>query len=185
MGNTDVSFNPPSAYCSDYTNWGYVEYTGAGDGIMYIRSKSYDPSPHETGDRGSHTQIKVWVKDSAGDTILESSWKSSDMWFEGELECQKAQTDYMPGTFEKAKLWTSNGNWVNMWDVIDAFSEGFGFVYFAGHSSPLSWGDHYPGIPGGRRNGQIGGISTINFQFGLERYAQKEGDPLFLSLIHI
>jgi hypothetical protein len=80
---------------------------------------------------------------------------------------------------EKQRLWTSNGNWTGMQDVIDAISEGWGFVYFAGHGNPMSWGDHLPGIPGGRDDGMINGLKNVNLDFGLARYESEAGDAFF------
>jgi hypothetical protein len=66
-------------------------------------------------------------------------------WWEGELE-----TGLTVGRLESIgytvnKLWLSiPGAWEGPQDVIDAISEGAGFVHFAGHSNPASWGNHPP-----------------------------------------
>jgi len=46
--------------------------------------------------------------------------------------------------------------------VINTISQGAGFVFFAGHGSPGTWGDHYPGIPGNRKIGSVRGLVVIN-----------------------
>jgi len=182
LGNTDVNFIPEEAYCSDYTGWGNVAYTNQ---IMQIKTKSYDPSPKDDiNNFGSQTYVIVWVNNSDGETVF-PAWghdpgytKYAETFYEGEMECQQA-IDYMPDTFEKIKFWASNGQWTGMGDVIDKMSEGQGFIYFAGHGNPMSWGDHLPGIPGGRDDGMINGLKCINMDFGLARYESEEGDPLF------
>ena len=184
LGKDDVGFVPPEAYMGG--SWAAVDYT---DGIMKIRGKSYDPVPHyvtwngmevwparKVATTGATSTYKVWVNNSDDETVFTSTELPSQMFYEGELECWVG-THFMPD-FEQTKLWTSNGNWWGMWNVIDEFSEGYGFVYFAGHSSPLAWGDHFPGIPGGRDDGQSNGIGCINLRYGLERYAAEEGEPL-------
>ena len=37
-----------------------------------------------------------------------------------------------------------------------------GFIFFSGHGSPFSWGNHYPGIPGNRRKADVDGLNVIN-----------------------
>ena len=177
LGKTNVYYNPPEAYCNEHTRWATVSYK---NGVLQIKSKSYDPSPHdETEDLASATCIKIWIQNSDGDNVFESPWKESLQWYEGEVEAVVA-LGYMPDTFEKVKLWTSNGGFYTMRDCLNAFSEGFGFAYIAGHSCAMSWGDHYPGIPGGRDDGQVNGLATINLRSqGIERYAAEENDPRF------
>jgi hypothetical protein len=68
----------------------------------------------------------------------------------------------MPDDFEKEIVWTSNGKWVNENDIMDAFSKGYGFVFFEGHGSPRTWSNHYPGIPGNRRSGDAPGLFVTN-----------------------
>ena len=175
LGNTNVNYNPDEAYCSDYTGWGHVRYW---DEVMYIKTKSYDPSPKDNLSHfGSFTTVTIWVEDSQGNTVYGPIDKNSKTYFEGEMECQKA-LDYMPEEFEQIDLWSSSGNWAGMWDVIDTMSEGQGFVYFAGHGNPMSWGDHLPGIPGGRGNGMINGLKCFSLDFGLARYETETGDPI-------
>ena len=192
LGNTDVSYNPPEAYGSDDSFWAKINFV-ADNGHFYIKVKSYDPSPKDSisenyGQGSEHefasrTYFNVWINNSDGKTIFWKNDTYSKLWYEGELECQKA-LDFMPETIDKIKLWSSNGQWTCMQDVIDKMSEGQGFVYFAGHGNPMSWGDHLPGIPGGRDDGMINGLKSINLDFGLARYESEEGDP-FLPMNHI
>lgn len=178
LGYDDVNYVPdPNVEFYDVgQGWANVNYNS---GVLTLRAKSYDPSPQEFGNLGSHTYLKYWVNDSEG-TVWESSWKPSSEWYEGEVECLHT-FDMMPtGVYPNwTKLHTSSGLFYTMWDVIDAYSEGYGWLYFAGHSSCMVWGDHLPGIPGGRNDGQVNGLAAINLNYGIERYAAEQGDPLF------
>ena len=47
--------------------------------------------------------------------------------------------------FDVEKLWLSiPGVWTGAQDVINAISAGAGFIHFAGHGNPASWGNHPP-----------------------------------------
>ena len=159
LGNTAVTFVPPEAYDGDY--WAQVEYV---DGIMHIRGKSYDPQPY-----GVITDIHVWITNDQGDIVFEDWRNNTEMYYEDEwttgeklLEGRGGTLYYMPDDFEKIMIWTSNGLWTGQSDVIDALSQGSGFVHFFGHASPRTWGDQYPGIPGGRREASVTGLTTFN-----------------------
>ena len=181
LGNTDVSYNPPEAYISDTSGWALISYQ---DGLLKVKVKAYDPSPKDDidppEDFGSYVKTWIWANNSEGVTMAKSKTYIL-MYYEGEMECQQAH-DYMDEaaiSFDDEKLWASNGKWTGMHDVIDEISEGYGFVYFAGHGNPMSWGDHLPGIPGGRDDGMINGLKCFNMDFGLARYETEEGDPMF------
>ncbi len=172
LGNTDVGpYVPTNAY--DGANFATVSYVA---GVLQIRSKSYDP--REMGMNPSMTKLKVWVNNSDGVTKLGPVTLDSTEYYDGEVEVAHALAG-IPSTFEKLKDWTSNGNFIRMSDVLTDFSNGSGFVYYSGHSSCMAWGDHFPGIPGGRANAMVNGFATINMHYGLERYQAKQGDPLF------
>ncbi len=178
LGKSDVNYIPPEAYHG--YKWAPVSYN---EGIIKIRVKSYDPSPQETGDRGSHTQVRCWINNTYDEVVGGNinKWRFAECWYEGEVECLYAIDKInknMP-SFNFTKLHTSNGKFSCMGDVLDEFSKGYGLVYFAGHSCCLYWGDHLPGIPGGRDDGQINGIAGVNIAAGLNRYAREEGDPFF------
>jgi hypothetical protein len=183
LGNTNKDYNPPNAYISDSSDWGRVTYQNH---VLTIKTKSYDPS--EKGNHPSLTQIKIWINDSTGKTIFGNATnlviKDSTVWYEGEVECGHALDTMVPdvyhgNVFTKIHDWTSNGRFMRMLQILADISDGCGFLYFSGHSSPMAWGDHYPGIPGGRANGMVNAIATINTKYGLERYAAAQGDPLF------
>ncbi len=166
LGNTDFFYEPTEgeAYCNSFTNWANVSYES---GIMHIRGKSYDPQPY-----GNVTDIHVWIENS-DEQIVFSQWRNdTKMYYEGEwvtgeklLKGKGGALYYMPGDFEKEILWTSNGKFTGQEDVIDALSEGSGFVFFSGHGSPRVWADHYPGVPGNRGHGSVTGLLT-NDPFG-------------------
>ena len=164
LGNTDYTYEPKGseAYLNNYYHWADVEYV---DGILHIRGKSYDPQPY-----GNVTDIHVWIKNSDDQTIF-SQWRNNtEVYFEGEwttgeqmLLGRGGGLYYMPDDFEKEILWTSNGNWRDQPDVINALSEGCGFIFFSGHGSPGWWGNHLPGIPGNRHNGEAEGLLVFDF----------------------
>jgi hypothetical protein len=72
----------------------------------------------------------------------DSAPSATDPWYEGEEENKLALT-YMDG-FEGKKLWTSTGNLTGPKDVINAISEGCGFLFFDGHGNPTTWSTHPP-----------------------------------------
>jgi hypothetical protein len=131
---------------------------------MHIRGKSYDPQPN-----GVVTDIKVWITNN-DDEIIFTQWRNdTEMYFEDEwstgeklLLGRGGTLYYISDDFEKIKLWTSNGQWTGQFEVIDTISQGCGFVHFEGHASPLSWGDQYPGIPGGRGPASVDGLKTFD-----------------------
>jgi len=51
---------------------------------------------------------------------------------------------YMPEEFDREIIWASNGLFTNPEDVIEAWTEGAGFMFISGHGSPNVWADHYP-----------------------------------------
>jgi len=65
-----------------------------------------------------------------------------DLYYEGEEENQAA-IDYLDG-FESVKLWTSDGSFTGVNDVVSAISEGSGFLFFDGHGNPTVWSTHPP-----------------------------------------
>ncbi|MCD6447985.1 MAG: peptidase C25 [Thermoplasmata archaeon] len=65
-----------------------------------------------------------------------------DPYYEGEVANAKA-LEYMEG-FEGVKLWTSLGTLTGPEDIINAISEGCGFLDFEGHGNPMSWATHPP-----------------------------------------
>ena len=77
----------------------------------------------------------------AGDTYLESL---NPLWvgYEGE-EYADLALGHM-NDFNPIRLYTSDGSFTGSQDVIEAFNEGAGFVYFVGHGNPRSWGNHPP-----------------------------------------
>ena len=159
LGNTDYTYTPHDgeAYCNDlywYANISYIS------GVLIIRGKSYDPKPY-----GNLTDIKVWINNSEGITIFTYNLDDTETYYEGEwvvgeklLHGRGGALYYMPDDYEKNSVFTSNGKWFDQSDVIEEFSKGYGLAYFSGHGNPGWWGDHYPGIPGNRRYGQVAGL---------------------------
>ncbi len=75
----------------------------------------------------------------AGDTYP----SADDPYYEGEV-ATKAAFDMLDG-YEAVFLWTSTGTLSSANDIIDAISQGAGFVHFSGHGNPMSWANHPPG----------------------------------------
>ncbi len=159
LGNTDYTYTPTGgeAYCNDLYWWANISYIG---GVLTIRGKSYDPKPY-----GNITDLSVWVENDEGTTVFSANRSNTETYYEGEwvvgeklLKGRGGALVYMPEDYEKNVVFTSNGKWVDQSDVIEEFSNGYGLAYFSGHGSPGWWGDHYPGIPGNRRYGQVAGL---------------------------
>ena len=187
LGYTNVNFVPRKAYGG--SNWARVEYYHIQDindldeddnteemlGIMIIRGKSYDPSPHEfTWNSPSFpirplesylsiTNYSLWIKNSDDDVVFGPVTLISQCGYEGDIETEVGVRYLEEKDFESIRLTTSDSSFSNQENVINKINEGQGFVYFAGHGSPMSWANHHPGIPGGRRNSEITGLSMINF----------------------
>ena len=70
----------------------------------------------------------------------------------------------MPSEFEREIIWASNGKYTGQESIIDAWSEGAGFIFLSGHGSPNVWGDQYPGIPGNRQYGSVGSLSVTSLK---------------------
>jgi hypothetical protein len=159
LGNTDYTYTPHGgeAYCNDLYWWANISYIG---GILTIRGKSYDPKPY-----GNLTDIKVWIENEQQNEVFSANLYDTETYYEGEwlvgdklLRGRGGGLAYIPEDYEKNIVFTSNGKWVTQSDVIEEFSKGYGLAYFSGHGSPGWWGDHYPGIPGNRRYGQVAGL---------------------------
>ncbi|MBN1280574.1 MAG: peptidase C25 [Candidatus Thermoplasmatota archaeon] len=168
LGNTDRTYTPHDgeAYCNDLYWWANISYVG---GVLTIRGKTYDPSPY-----GNLTNLSVWITNEANVTVFSDTRENMETYYEGEwvvgeknLLGRGGALYYISDDFEKNSVFTSNGKWVDQSDVIREFSEGYGLAYFSGHGSPGWWGDHYPGIPGNRRYGQVAGlvVSQVSIYF--------------------
>ena len=66
----------------------------------------------------------------------------NDPYYEGEVSNQKV-IEYLPD-FEPVKIWTSLGTLNGPDDIINAISQGCGFLDFEGHGNPMSWATHPP-----------------------------------------
>lgn len=164
LGNTDFTYVPTDgeAYCNEFYFWANMSYLNE---VLTIRGKTYDPVPY-----GNITDIHVWITNSADQIIFENWRNNSEMYYEGEYTTgEKALLGrggalyYMPSEFEREIIWASNGRFTGPQDVLDAWSEGAGFIFLSGHGSPNVWADHAPGIPGNRQYGSIDGptVTTL------------------------
>lgn len=94
---------------------------------------------YETTTFGSSWFNNIMV--CAGDTYPESEnpdWKGN----EGEENTMHVLENM--SQFNHITLWTSDGSFSGVDDIIDVFEEGIGFVYFDGHANPNSWSTHPP-----------------------------------------
>jgi hypothetical protein len=163
LGNTDYSYSPTEkeAYCNDISGWANINYKS---GVLTINGKTYDPKPY-----GNTTDIHVWITNSASQQVFTKTISNSPMFFEGEwtvgdklLNGRAGGSYYMPSNFERVHLWTSMGTFTGQKDVINAMSQGSGFVFFSGHGSPSVWADHKPGVPGNRKLGGVYGLKIMD-----------------------
>jgi len=165
LGNTPYTYSPTEreAYLNSQLGWANLQYTS---GVLKIRGKTYDPRPY-----GVNTSIHVWINNSAGTTVFSQTKTGFKMYWEGEWTCgdqlllgRAGGAYYMPSEFEKTFLFSSNGLWTGQTEVMDTISQGAGFVFFSGHGSPSVWANHYPGVPGNRQNGDLIGLSAVQFK---------------------
>jgi hypothetical protein len=176
LGNTDFTYTPGDneAYCNEFYFWANMSYVS---GVLTIRGKSYDPKAY-----GNLTSIHVWINNSTDDIIFEDWRNNTEMYYEGEyttgeqaLLGRGGALYYMPPEYQRNILWASNGKFTGQDDVINAWTEGAGFMFISGHGSPNVWADHYPGIPGNRKYGSITGLSVTT----LRPFAPYYSLPLF------
>ncbi len=166
LGNTDYTYTPHEgeAYTNDLYWWANISYVS---GILTIRGKSYDPKPY-----GNVSHLKVWITNENDETIFTDYRNDTLTYYEGEwvtgeklVHGRGGALYYMPEKFDTEIVWTSNGNFSCQSDVIQSFSKGHGFVFFAGHGSPGVWCNHLPGIPGNRYYSQIMGLVVTQGSF--------------------
>jgi hypothetical protein len=165
LGNTDYTYTPgeSEAYCNEFYFWANMSYL---TGVLTIRGKSYDPKPY-----GILSSIHVWIKNSADALVFEDWRNNTEMYYEGEdatgdqaLLGRGGALYYMPAEFQRNILWASNGMFTGEQDVIDAWTEGAGFMFISGHGSPNVWADHYSGVPGNRKYGSITGLEVCTIR---------------------
>ena len=128
-----------------------------GDEMDYYPDVSVGRLPFRTADEATTIVNKIidyetnaqdsWFKKGiviSGDTFPPSRGGDPG-WPEGELETGITVDLLEDAGFTMEKLWLSiPGAWEGPEDVIAAISGGAGFVHFAGHSNPASWGNHPP-----------------------------------------
>lgn len=165
LGNTDFTYTPGDneAYCNEFYFWANMSYLSE---VLTIRGKSYDPKPY-----GNLTSIHVWVKNSEDAIVFEDWRNNTEMYYEGEyttgeqaLLGRGGALYYMPSEFERDIIWASNGKYTSRDDIINAWTEGAGFMFISGHGSPNVWTDHYPGIPGNRAYGSLPGLEVTTLR---------------------
>ena len=203
LGYSDVKITSPSgAYEGE--RWTPIEYI---DGVIGIKGKSYDPRTQggEDPDR-PYTTAHIWITKN-NIPVKNADWEiNSSCFFEGEWQAQHA-VNYFPETFEVNNVWTSNGKLhgeepspleppespkVNgQQSFAEEFNKGYGFVYACGHASPISWADHYPGIPGPRSETDVAGMNCVTLPNSINDFLHlfpldeliKNGDKLPVMVI--
>jgi hypothetical protein len=174
LGYNDVKINSPfGAYEGE--RWTPIEYI---DGVIGIKGKSYDPRTQGGEDpRRPYTTVHIWITKN-NVPVKNADWViDSSCFFEGEWQAQHA-INYFPVAFEVNKVWTSNGKLHGeepspleppespkvdgQKSFAEEFNKGYGFVYACGHASPISWANHYPGIPGPRSETDVAGMKCVN-----------------------
>jgi len=76
--------------------------------------------------------------DNANDNVSEFGYTD---YIEGQLVCDKALS-HMDG-FEKTRIYVEDGDLtLTVENMENVLSQGQGFVFFAGHGSPMVWGNH-------------------------------------------
>ncbi len=177
LGNGDVTVNKPRGAYIGY-RWTPINYE---DKIMHIRGKGYNPQVQQIS--GANTTFTVWITDEQGEKIFGPVSQNSSQWMEGEWATGKA-LDFMPEDYEKETIWVTEGTFHGTEEdphngmpvVIDALAEGAGYVYIAGHANPMIFANHYPGVCGGRQNGDIEGLTQ--FDYNANFWQPKELFPL-------
>ena len=159
LGNTDYSYMPSEGEAYINRGWARVSYNSE---VLTINGKSYDPKLY-----GNVTNIHVWIKNSNNEIIFDA-WRNNTLqfsegdWTVGEkvIHGRGGAFHYMPEDFEKIMISTANGEWETMDDVMNAISQGSGFLFFSGHGSPNVFANHFPGVPGNRHNGDTTGLKV-------------------------
>lgn len=183
LGNTDYfeEIGEGQAYGNSQFHWADINYTC---GILHIRGKTYDPSPY-----GNVTNMHVWILNEEGETVFDDWRNDSEMYFEGEWVTGErtllgggGAAYYLPEDFETELVWASNGELTDYHDIINSINPGCGFAFMSGHGSPNIWSDHFPGIPGNRREGSIPGweVLGIDAKFPFFNFPIKENAPMEL-----
>ncbi|MBS3773177.1 MAG: hypothetical protein KGY55_03140 [Candidatus Thermoplasmatota archaeon] len=67
-----------------------------------------------------------------------------DQWYDGEETVSKTIEYLEPLGIEPTTLFTSDETLADGQDIIDAVSQGYGFLNFEGHGNPMSWANHPP-----------------------------------------
>lgn len=68
----------------------------------------------------------------------------NDTIYEGEVETELGASYMEPLGFQINRLWTSNGKLESSRDMIEAITDGAGFLYCSGHGNPAVWSTHPP-----------------------------------------
>ncbi len=94
-----------------------------------------------------NTADDSWFKKAiviSGDTSPPARGNVEQGVYEGELSTGVSADLLEDIGFDVEKLWTSNGGFTGISDVVNAITEGSGFIHMAGHGNPAYWGNFLP-----------------------------------------
>ncbi len=96
----------------------------------------------------TNTYDSEWFKKMilvGGDTFPVKNLSDADSkFYEGEISTEYGSLPMRNLSFDIVKLWASNGNLTNSFNVSNALEEGAGFIYFDGHGNPSEYATHPP-----------------------------------------
>jgi hypothetical protein len=99
--------------------------------IMVDKIKKYETTAFGTD----------WVKKYVG---IGGDTFPGDQWYDGEVTVAKVMDYLAPLGYDFTTLFTSDEPIPTARDILDAISEGCGFLNFEGHGTPTSWATHGP-----------------------------------------
>jgi len=98
---------------------------------------------YENNTYGSDWFKKIILVGGDSFPVINSSWDDYGS-YEGENSTDYASIPMKNLGFDIVELWASTNNLKDSSDVIDAFGQGAGFIYFDGHGNPSQYATHPP-----------------------------------------
>jgi len=110
-----------------------------------------------------NTADDSWFKKAiviSGDTSPPARGNVEQGIYEGELSTGVSAGLLEGIGFDVERLWTSNGGFTGINDVVNAIKEGSGFIHMAGHGNPAYWGNFLPDAE--TEEGMIDGLTLMD-----------------------
>ena len=110
-----------------------------------------------------NTADDSWFKKAiviSGDTSPPARGTVRQGVYEGEISTGVSADLLEDIGFDVERLWTSNGGFTGRSDVINAITEGSGFIHMAGHGNPAYWGNFLPDAE--TEEGMIDGLTLMD-----------------------